>query len=443
LDKKKILVVEDDQFFREAICDVLKKKYDIQEAPNGKVAIELLTLREFDLVLSDIQMPMLTGLELLEWSKKNKPVPFIIMTGFSMVLETKTAFELGATGFIAKPFKNAELIAVIDGILDIQSGAPAPVKEKLEFCKVSIDEFVARPRIDYDVYIKLSENKSVKLANKGEEIPTDRVKYYKEKGIKHLHILKEDFAKLVDFNMNVTKIIKDRSDVSTEKKINFIKYTGEVLLEKVFVVGVDKHSFDDAQTFLNLSIDVISESDEHVNLLTLLNTHSDHVYAHSLGVALYSVMVAKKMFFESNSVLFKLMTAGLYHDIGKKEIDRTILEKPRHLLNKEERRIFESHVVRGQEILMKISGVSEDVAHLVFEHHEDMAGQGYPFNKKRNELHPLSKILQAVNIFMELTLTSEEGKGMNGINAVNYMEKIYANRVDMAVLNAIRGILEK
>ena len=94
MDKKKILVVEDDQFFREAICDVLKKKYDIQEAPNGKVAIELLTLREFDLVLSDIQMPMLTGLELLEWSKKNKPVPFIIMTGFSMVLETKTAFGM-------------------------------------------------------------------------------------------------------------------------------------------------------------------------------------------------------------------------------------------------------------------------------------------------------------------------------------------------------------
>ena len=139
LNKKIILVVEDDHFFREAICDVLKKKYTVLEAPNGKVATEILSLSDFDLVLSDIQMPGLTGLELLEWSKKNKPVPFVIMTGFSMVLETQTAYELGATGFIAKPFKNAELIAVLEGILSAPSPAVAAVSEKLEFCKVSID----------------------------------------------------------------------------------------------------------------------------------------------------------------------------------------------------------------------------------------------------------------------------------------------------------------
>ena len=442
MEKKRILVVEDDDFFREAISDLLKKNYNVSVAPNGKAAIEQLSLQDFDLVLTDIQMPILTGLELLEWSKKNKPLPFVIMTGFSMALETKTAFELGATGFISKPFKHAELFSVLEAILKSESNLSSAAKEKIEFCKVSIDEFVSKPQIDFDVYIKLSENKSVKLANKGEMIPVDRVKLYKEKGVTHLHILKEDFSKLVEFNINVTKIIKDRDDVSLEKKINFIKFTGEVLMEKIFVVGVDKQSFFEAQTFLTVSMDVISESDEHVNILTLLNKHSDHVYAHSLGVAMYSVMVAKKMFFESSSVLFKLMTAGLYHDIGKKEIDREILDKPRHLHNKEERRIFETHVVRGQEILMRINGVSEDVAHLVSEHHEDMVGQGYPLSKKRSELHPLSKILQACNIFMELVL-SPTNKGMTAINAVSYMEKVYDNRVDKNVLAAIKTILEK
>ena len=75
MDKKRILVVEDDDFFREAISDLLKKNYDVNVAPNGKAAIEQLSLQDFDLVLTDIQMPMLTGLELLEWSKKNKPLP--------------------------------------------------------------------------------------------------------------------------------------------------------------------------------------------------------------------------------------------------------------------------------------------------------------------------------------------------------------------------------
>ena len=436
--KKKVLIVEDDTFFREAICDLLKNEYIVSEAPNGKAATEMMSLHDFDLVLTDIQMPMLSGLELLEWSKNNKPVPFVIMTGFSMALETKTAFELGAAGFICKPFRNAELMAVLDGILN---SSAVLQKEKLEFCKVSIDEFVARPQIDFDVYIKLSETRSVKLANKGEEVPTERLKYYKEKGIRHLQILKKDFSKLVEFNINVSKIIKDRSDVSNEKKLNFIKFTGEVIMEKIFIVGVDRQSFIEAQNFLNISLDVISQSDEHVNLLTLLNSHSDHVYAHSLGVALYSVMVAKKMFYESNTVLFKLMTAGLYHDIGKKEIDREILDKPRHLHTKEERRIFESHVVRSQEILMKINGISEDVAHLVSEHHEDVAGQGYPFMKKKNEAHPLSKILQAVNIFVELTLSIDK-KGMAPLDAISYMEKMYDTRVEKEVIAAIKSVVE-
>lgn len=439
MSKKKILVVEDDQFFREAISDLLKKKYDVQEVANGKGAIEIMNLMDFDLVLSDIQMPGLTGIELLEWSQKNRPMPFVIMTGFSMLLETKTAFDLGAKGFVAKPFKNAELFAVIDGIIGEAKMELAEIQPKQEYCKVSIDEFVARPKIDFDVFIKLSETKVIKLANQGEELPKERVQHYKEKGVKYLHILKEDFGKLVDFNINLTRLIKDRDDISREKKLNFIKYTGEVIMEKVFVVGLDKKSFNDAQNFINMSLGVICSSNEHLDLLEHLNSNSDQVYAHSLGVALYSVMVAKKLFFESNPVLFKIMTAGMYHDIGKKEIDKQILEKPRHLLTQQERKIFETHPTRSQEILMQVSGISEEVSQLVAEHHEDMTGNGYPFNKLLKYQHPLSRILQAVNIFMDLVLKSD-GTGMTGPAAISYMEKIYDNRVDKKVMAALKAL---
>ncbi|MFZ3230598.1 MAG: response regulator [Pseudobdellovibrio sp.] len=444
MEKKRILVVEDDQFFREAICDLLKKKYDIQEAPNGKVAIELMLLRDFDLVVSDIQMPGLTGIELLEWSKKNKPTPFVIMTGFSMLLETQTAYDLGAKGFISKPFKNTELLSVLDSLLVETKILVNDIKpeDMVEYCKVSIDEFVAKPKIEFDLFIKLSDSKVIKLANQGDELPAERVQYYKDKGLKYLHIQKNDFAKLVDFNINLSKLIQKRSDISIEKKINFMKYTGEVMMEKVFVVGLDKKSFSDAQNFITMSIGVIADSKEHLDLLDHLNSNSDQVYAHSLGVALYSVMVAKKLFFEANSVLFKIMTAGLFHDIGKKEIDREILEKPRHTLSREERRIFETHVIRGHEILANISGISEEVAQLVLEHHEDLTATGFPFNKALKVQHPLSRILQAVNIFMELVVRPENS-GMSGAKAVAYMQKIYDSRVDRKVLIALQSLFEE
>lgn len=440
--QKKILIVEDDQFFREAIRDLLKKKFTILEAPNGKSAKDILTMQDVDVVLSDIQMPGFTGLELLEWSRTNKPVPFIIMTGFSMVLETKSAFEMGAKGFIAKPFKNAELLAVIDGIIG-EGEKKFPVSDpSKDYCKVSIDEFVTKPKMDFDVYIKLSENKIIKIAHKGQEIPKEKVNAYKEKGVRHLHVLREDFGKIVEFNMGVANIIKNRSDISTEKKMNFLKHTGEVILEKTFVEGLDKASLYEAKSFLDLTLKTVAESDETLDLLSILNTHSDPVYAHSLGVAMYSVMIAKMIGIESTTALFKLSMAGLFHDIGKKEIDREILEKPRHLVSKEERKIMESHVTRGQEILAAMSNIPSDVVQMVLEHHEDLEGLGYPRNKEKFHMHPMSKILQCANIFVENTVMGPNGPAKTPQAAIQYMEKIYGDRVDIQCVAALKVLFK-
>lgn len=430
--KIKILIVEDDDFFRDAIKDVLAKTFTVFTAPNGKSAKEIIAIQELDIVLTDIQMPNCTGIELLEWSKQNKPVPFIIMTGFSTALETQSAFDLGAQGFLAKPFKNTELIKLVESICNIGTeNAPPQASEKKEYCKVPIDEFVSGQHVEFDVYIKLSETKVVKLAHKGEEIPKDKIVQFKNKGLKYLYILAEDFNKLIQFNLNLTKIIKDRSDISNEKKLNFIKYTGEVILEKTFITGVNESSFQDAKKFIDLTLNVAGEEESTVQLLDILNNHSNGLYAHALGVSMYSVMIAKEMGIESNVALFKLSMAGLFHDIGKKEIDPQLLEKPRHLLTNEERKTIESHVIRGQEILASLKYFHSEVIQMVLEHHEDLQGSGYPFGKRKLELHPLSKILQVANVFIGETLTCNKGQTPKPpMEAILYLEKLYEDRLE-------------
>ncbi|MGE0762348.1 MAG: response regulator [Bdellovibrionales bacterium] len=437
----RILVVEDDNHFREAICDFLKRKqYDVFQAPNGKAAKEIISVQDLNIVLTDIQMPGLTGIELMEWALKHKPLPFIVMTGFSMLLETQSAYDLGAKEFITKPFKNADLLSAIERILGTTKEPEVVSQVATEYCKVSIDEFVARPTIEFDVYVKLSDQKYIKIAHKGETMPRDRVQQYKDKGLRYLYIAKEDFGKLVDFNLNLANIIKDRSDISDEKKMNFMKYTGEAILEKAFVEGVDRESFKEAQSFLGMTINVITDSKEHFDMLSLLNAHSDYIYAHSIGVAMHSIMIARKMGYESNQVFFKLSMAGMFHDIGKKEIDRQILEKARPLLSNSERALIESHATRSKEILLAIKGIPEDVVQIVYEHHEDCAGQGYPMAKKKHEMHPLSKILQTANLFMEQALKGPNHPGMSGLNAVAYLEKIYFDRLDPACVTALKSL---
>lgn len=319
MPNKRILVVEDDSVFRETICDVLKDKFRVIEAPNGKSACELLSIQQFDLVVSDIQMPNMTGLELLSWSKKNMPqVPFIIMTGFSTLMETQSAYELGAKGFITKPFKIDDLVKELISVLGTDE-KKEPIKKIDDiYCKVSIDEFVSKPKIDFDVYIRLSSTNIIKIANKNQELPKDQLTNYKNRGIKFLYILKEDFSKLVQFNLGLVKLMKDREEISPEKKANFMKYTGEVLLERTFIEGVNKEILQDVSSFVNLTVDTIADSKENFDLLQILKNYSDETYAHSLGVSMYSVMIAKAMGFESSNTLFKIGMAGLLHDIGKK-----------------------------------------------------------------------------------------------------------------------------
>lgn len=440
--KKKILVVEDDEFLSKTIYNVLRAEYEIVLAPNGISGREIMMLQNFDLVLSDIQMPKFSGIELLEWSQKNKPIPFVIMTGFSTLLETRTAQELGAKGFIAKPFVIEDLRQLLKSLLKTSEVPVGEAKKDISsFCKVSIEEFVSKPKIEFDVYIRITDKNIFKIAKTGDELPRAQLSHYKEKGVKHLYILKEDFGKLIDFNLDLAKIMKNRNDVSPEKKAAFLKYTGEVLLEKTFTDGVASDKLDAVNSFLNLTFDMLADSKESFDLLGVLSLHSDEVYVHSIAASMYSVLIAKQMGIQSNRSLFKLSMAGFFHDIGKKEIDKEVLQKPRHLVTKEERALIESHVIRGTEILMGMKDIPPDVARIVSEHHEDSEGTGYPFRKSRKDQHPLSRIVQCANIFIDqVNIVKSQGKPVVAAGVLQKIESLYGPRVDAESLSALKKI---
>ena len=424
---KTVLIVEDDSFLRESIRLALQKcDYKTLEAPDGNTARDIICVSPPDVILSDVQMANGNGIELLQWSQKHQPIPFILMTAFSHILETQKAEELGAQGFICKPFKISELLAELEKTLGlpiaIDDKPPAASHTDQDFCKLSICEFVSTKKLSFDIYVKLAANKFVKIGHKGSEIPTERIENYKQKNLKYLYVRSEDFRELVYFNLNLAKVVQQASQISREKKINFMKYTGEVVLEHTFIHGVDEESFEAARAFLGVSVEMLSGDDMCFNLLEHLNMHSTLLYAHSLGVAMYSVMIARKMEIHSMPVFFKLSLAGLYHDIGKKEIALEILDKPRVCLNYGERQIIETHTTRSKEILGTIKTIPSDVIRMVYEHHEDNIGQGFPQRLKKTEVHPLSKILATANIFAGYCIKGPNCLGLPGPGAIQYMK---------------------
>lgn len=106
-----ILVVDDEEMARSNIQHVLKKDgYNVKTAANGPEAIRMLEVEDFDLVITDLKMEMLDGVELVKHIKKISPGTDVVMvTGYATVDTAVRAFTTGVSNFLKKPFKLEEL----------------------------------------------------------------------------------------------------------------------------------------------------------------------------------------------------------------------------------------------------------------------------------------------------------------------------------------------
>src|SRR6202453_4868089 len=117
--KARILVVDDEESIREFLDIMLKKEgYDVTLAEDGKRAQEFLKKKTFDMVISDLQMPNVTGIELLKFVKDMNPdLVFMIITAFGTTETAVEAMKLGAYDYITKPFKIDEVRILINNAL--------------------------------------------------------------------------------------------------------------------------------------------------------------------------------------------------------------------------------------------------------------------------------------------------------------------------------------
>ncbi len=116
----KILVVDDENSMRELLVILLRREgYQVEQADNGAAGLDKILTTGFDLVISDIQMPKMTGIELLRQIRQREiEVTVLMITAFSSTEEAVEAMKLGAYDYITKPFKNDEIRLVIKNALE-------------------------------------------------------------------------------------------------------------------------------------------------------------------------------------------------------------------------------------------------------------------------------------------------------------------------------------
>ena len=119
---EKILVVDDEDIIRDSLSFILRKeKYEVEEAANGKIAFEMLKEASYDLVITDLEMPEMKGIELLdEIRKMNMQTNTIVITAYGSMETAIAALRSGASDYILKPVEFDELLIKVKKLFEVR-----------------------------------------------------------------------------------------------------------------------------------------------------------------------------------------------------------------------------------------------------------------------------------------------------------------------------------
>ena len=137
----RILIVDDEERILNFLSTKLKASgYEVLTAPNGVVGLEQVQAQEPDLVVLDLLMPKMDGLEMLKQLRTFSPVPVIILTAKGTDTDRIKGLQLGADDYLAKPFNPDELVARIEAIRRrLEPDERRKIAEVLQIGNITID----------------------------------------------------------------------------------------------------------------------------------------------------------------------------------------------------------------------------------------------------------------------------------------------------------------
>jgi response regulator RpfG family c-di-GMP phosphodiesterase len=435
-ERPRVLVVDDEKFIREILAEFLGMEgYFVRTAEDGSSALLELGRSHYDLVISDLKMPKMGGMELLEAMGKVAPNALtVIMTGFGTVETAIDAMKRGAYDYILKPFKVEEVTMIVQRGLEKQrlSAENLRLKEALSLYKVS--EAIAAS-------LSLDEVLSTVADSALNEMHADLVATWLEDGegsfCERHHIVNP----ALKVEVKIPKLSPDSlashfaSDPTLveqgTKGLRFFSGTVEPTLVSFTAVPLKMKQrllgwiaagsvtggkrFDEGQRKLlsiigsraaaaienaRLYSDLRATFQQTIEgLAKAIDKMDRYTSGHSDRVAMYATYLAMRLGFSAEDVEIVRQSA-LMHDIGK--IGCVLnLNKPGKL-NSQEYEIFKKHPGFGRDILDPIKFLHPLIpgVHL---HHERWDGKGYPLGLKGNDVPIMARIIAVADTYDAMT----------------------------------------
>ena len=181
-DKSKILIADDEADIRKILRLLLEKKgYAVAEASNGQGAVEKAREGDIDLIIMDIMMPQLSGIEATAAIREFSTVPILFLTAKSLDSDKESAYISGGDDYIVKPFSSTELILKVESLIRRYTVYHGKERDRdiIELaCSVEVElatKTVRRRGLEVSLRDKESDIFFYLLSHRGETVDTDKI----------------------------------------------------------------------------------------------------------------------------------------------------------------------------------------------------------------------------------------------------------------------------
>jgi response regulator RpfG family c-di-GMP phosphodiesterase len=474
----RILVVDDEAVIRDILADFLAMEgFEVRTAPDGAAALGELVSGTYDLVLSDLKMPNMGGIELLEAIGRTAPhVVTIIMTGFGTVETAIDAMKRGAYDYIMKPFKMEEVVHTVRRGLDRKKLAAENLRLKEALSLYKVSEAIAAS-------LSLEEVMHTVTDAAIHEVDADVVMVLLEDGrgghFERARVVNPRFAEhagSVDFGELSFSTLGDH--FVSEKKLRVhgdrcLQYFGRIphatpvsmLVTHLTMSGrtigylgtlsfTPKKVFDEGQRkLLSIVSDRAAAAIENAKLYenlqatfaqtikglaSAIDKMDRYTAGHSSRVAAYAQVLAIKLGLPAEQVEI-VRQAALMHDIGKIGCVMN-LNKP-GILTDREYDVFKRHPTFGRDILEPIEFLSPLLPGVQF-HHERWDGHGYPLGLEGQKIPLIARIISVADAYDAMTSDRAYRRAMPHSVTINEIHNCAGRQFDPDIAHEFVEVIE-
>jgi putative nucleotidyltransferase with HDIG domain len=284
-------------------------------------------------------------------------------------------------------------------LLKIQAAAD----QSFGMIPVDIQSFRNATRdIGFDVYLRLGQENFAHVFSRTTGLDYKRLASYIQKGVTELYVRPEDEEAYKGFIARPAHAIFADPNTPNEKKIaTLLNMTEQNMAELFSQVPVSEETAASSERVIRGYVNLMSESPNSLAILMKLVSHGEYLYYHSIAVSIFSMFIAKASGQFNQKTLELVGMGGFLHDIGSTQLPKEVVCSPTDL-SPDQWDAMHSHTKLGLKLLEGNPSIPEEVRHIVYQHHEEPGGKGYPNGLHGPAIYYPAKIVALGDAFSAL-----------------------------------------